>query len=80
MVTFKSWHDEETVRAVATNRLLLETDAPYLAPVPCRGQRNEPAFVTHTAARVAGFRGVSDEAIAACTTANATALFWPNDA
>ncbi|HEY4322293.1 MAG TPA: TatD family hydrolase [Gemmatimonadales bacterium] len=80
MVTFKSWNDDETVRAVPTDRLLLETDAPYLAPVPRRGQRNEPAFVTHTAARVAELRGVSVEAISASSTANAAALFWPGTA
>jgi TatD DNase family protein len=75
MVTFKSWGDRDAVLAVPANRILVETDAPYLAPVPHRGRRNEPAFVTQVAARVAELRGVTPEAIAHLTTANATACF-----
>jgi TatD DNase family protein len=52
------------------DRILVETDAPYLAPVPKRGKRNEPAFVVHTVARMAAIRGVSPEEIARQTTAN----------
>lgn len=56
-------------------RLLVETDAPYLAPVPLRGKRNEPAFVAHTAAVLAAARGVTPERIADITTANFFRLF-----
>ncbi len=56
-------------------RLLVETDAPYLAPVPLRGKRNEPAFVAHTAAVLAAARGVTPERIAEITTANFFRLF-----
>ncbi len=57
------------------DRILVETDAPFLAPIPHRGQRNEPALVTHTAAALANLRGLSPEALATQTTANFHALF-----
>ena len=57
------------------DRILVETDAPFLAPVPLRGQRNEPAFVAHTAAFLAELRGISPEALAELTTANFRTLF-----
>ncbi len=79
MVTFKSWHQDDAVRHVAADRLLIETDAPYLAPVPRRGDRNEPAFLPHVAARVAAARGVTADQIARETSANATGLFWPGE-
>jgi TatD DNase family protein len=60
---------------VPEDRILVETDAPYLAPVPQRGKRNEPAFVTHTAALLAGLREMSEEDFAARTTANFFRLF-----
>ncbi|HKJ75047.1 MAG TPA: TatD family hydrolase, partial [Alphaproteobacteria bacterium] len=60
-------------------RLLVETDAPYLAPVPNRGKRNEPAFVTHTAARLAEIKGVSVDEIAEATTDNFFRLFTRAD-
>ena len=76
MVTFKK---NETLRQVAatipTDRLLIETDAPYLAPTPFRGKRNEPAHVRLTAACLAEIRGVTKEEIAGATTANARRLF-----
>ncbi len=75
MVTFRSWEDNEAVRAVPATRLLIETDAPYLAPVPHRGRRNEPAFVTEVARRLAEVRGVSLETVAKETTANAARCF-----
>jgi TatD DNase family protein len=75
MVTFNSWKDEQGVRAVPANRLLVETDSPYLAPVPHRGRRNEPAYVTHVAARIAEMRGVSLEQIERETTENAIRCF-----
>ncbi|MBB5339629.1 TatD family hydrolase [Tunturiibacter gelidoferens] len=57
------------------DRILVETDAPFLAPIPLRGQRNEPAFVTHTAAALAELRGISPEELATQTTANFKNLF-----
>jgi TatD DNase family protein len=78
MVTYKN---ADALRAVAAripaDRLLVETDCPYLAPVPMRGRRNEPAFVAHTAACLAGVRGVPADELAAQTTANALRLFSP---
>ena len=62
-------------RAVPIERLLVETDAPYLAPMPHRGKRNEPAFVVHTAALVAGLKGMAPEELAARTTENFFRLF-----
>ena len=60
ILTFpKSQEIRDIARDVPTDRLLVETDAPYLAPVPLRGKRNEPAFVAHTAAVLAGLRGLS---------------------
>ncbi len=75
MVTFKSWKDSDAVRAVAGDRLLIETDAPYLAPTPHRGKRNEPAFVCQTASKVAEMRGADAQQIEKQTTANAIACF-----
>ena len=60
---------------VPLDRLLVETDAPYLAPVPFRGKRNEPGWVAHTAKVLAGLRGMTPEAMADLTTANFRRLF-----
>lgn len=76
MVTFRSWGQRDTVCAVPLDRLLVETDAPYLAPVPHRGKRNEPAFVVEVARAVADLRGVGQDEIVAATGANASRLFW----
>ena len=76
MVTFKSWAQHDTIRMVPAERLLIETDAPYLAPVPYRGNRNEPAFVAEVARKVAERRGASFEEIADLTTLNAMRVFW----
>jgi TatD DNase family protein len=65
----------EAVRAVGIGKLLLETDCPYLAPVPMRGKRNEPAFVTHTALRLGEVLGSPVADLAAKTDANARELF-----
>ena len=65
----------EIARDVPLDRLLVETDAPYLAPVPFRGKRNEPGHVTHTAKVLAELRGLTPEALAALTTANFRRLF-----
>ena len=76
ILTFKSAEAvREVARAVPEDRLLVETDAPYLAPVPMRGKRNEPAFVAHTAKRLAELRGTTQAAIEATTTANFHRLF-----
>ena len=76
IVTFKSAGDLRAVAAeVPLDRLLVETDAPYLAPVPHRGKRNEPAFVADTAAFVAELRGTTVAALAEATTANFFRLF-----
>jgi TatD DNase family protein len=65
----------EAARAAPADRLLVETDAPYLAPVPYRGKRNEPAYVAQVVARLAELRGVSPADLAADTTRNFEALF-----
>jgi TatD DNase family protein len=79
MVTYKNAQPlRDVVACVPLDRLLVETDSPYLAPVPVRGQRNEPAHVVHTAACLAGVLGVEAEVIAAATTRNARALFGLN--
>jgi len=76
MVTFKRNDALRTVAAaVPADRLLVETDAPYLAPAPHRGKRNEPDYVRYTAACLAEVRGVTPDDLAALTTANARALF-----
>ena len=75
MVTFNSWKDLEAVRVVPSDRLLIETDAPYLAPTPHRGKRNEPAFVREVARKVAELRGQDPEDIADRTTQNAVRCF-----
>jgi TatD DNase family protein len=64
-----------TLKEVPLNRLLVETDAPYLAPQPARGKRNEPAFMVHTAAMLAELKGVTAETIANATTENFFRLF-----
>jgi TatD DNase family protein len=65
----------EAIRLVPRDRLLVETDSPFLAPVPLRGQRNEPANVVHVAAKVAEIWGIPLGEVAALTTANARRLF-----
>lgn len=75
IVTFRKWTDDELLRAIPDDRVLVESDAPYLAPVPHRGHRNEPAFVAMTLERVAAARGVSADALGRIVTANAAALF-----
>lgn len=76
IVTFKNAEDlRETVGVIPLDRLLVETDAPYLAPVPMRGRPCEPAFVVHTAAKVAELKNVSAAELARATTANFFTLF-----
>ena len=76
MITYKNAQDlRDVAKTVPLDRLLVETDSPYLAPVPHRGQRNEPAFVTHTLSCLAGIRGLGPEELARQTTTNAQTLF-----
>jgi TatD DNase family protein len=71
VVTFKTAdHVRESARITPDDRLLIETDAPYLAPIPYRGKRNEPAMMIETARKLAEVRGTTAEAIAALTTTN----------
>jgi TatD DNase family protein len=65
----------EVVRQVPLNRLLVETDAPYLTPQPYRGKRNEPVYVVHTAKRVAEVKGLTLADVGAATSKNARAIF-----
>jgi len=74
-VTFRKWTDEALLRVVPDDRLLVESDSPYLAPVPHRGRRNEPAWVSRTVARLALVRGVDAAWLGATTAANARRLF-----
>ncbi len=77
IVTFdKTGLIQEVARRVPLERLLIETDSPYLAPRPKRGQRNEPAYVVHVAAEIARLRGLDPAEVAAATTTNAERLFW----
>ncbi|MEX2642407.1 MAG: TatD family hydrolase [Acetobacterales bacterium] len=76
LITFKKLEDlRGIVRDLPLDRLLVETDAPYLAPEPKRGRPNEPSYVAYTAARLADIRGVSVERIAEATTENFRRLF-----
>ncbi len=75
VVTFKKYDGQALVRAVPSDRLLVETDSPYLAPVPHRGQRNEPAFVPLVAAGVAAIRGEQSEVVGRYTAENARRLY-----
>ena len=76
VLTFKKSKLPETLaEVVPLDRIVLETDAPYMAPVPMRGQRNEPAFVTHVMRKLAEVYGVSDETVDEVTTANVARIF-----
>ena len=75
IATFKNSSLRDTVAAIPLDRLVLETDAPYLAPVPHRGKRNEPAFVRHTAEHIAAQRNISVDELESVTFANACRLF-----
>ena len=75
MITFRNWTRDDVIRAVAPDRLLVETDAPYLAPVPHRGRRNEPAFVRQVAEQAAIVRGIAVDDLIARTGENAQRVF-----
>lgn len=75
IVTFRKWADDALLRMVPADRILSESDAPYLAPVPHRGRRNEPAWVIHTVARLASARGVTPATLGQTVGDNARRLF-----
>ena len=75
VTTYKNCGVKDYLPNMPLDRIVLETDAPYLAPVPCRGKRNEPAFLVHTAQRIADNLQLPVEELAAVTTANAQSLF-----
>jgi len=75
IVTFKRWAGDDVIRVVPDDRLLVESDAPYLAPVPHRGKRNEPAWVSLTTARVAVVRDADPAAIGVLAARNARRFF-----
>jgi TatD DNase family protein len=75
IVTFKKWDDLALLRLVPGDRLLVESDSPYLAPVPFRGRRNEPAFVPRTIERLASGRDTDADTLAEMTARNARRFF-----
>ena len=75
IVTFKKWTDDDLLRLVPGDRLLVESDSPYLAPVPFRGKRNEPAWVVHTLSKVAAARGIDPMELGRVTAENTGRLF-----
>lgn len=75
VITFKRWADDALLRVAPVDRLLVESDAPYLAPVPHRGKRNEPAWVSLTLARLADARGMKAEHLGEQVSENARRLF-----
>jgi TatD DNase family protein len=76
IVTFKNARDLQAVaQTIPLDRMLVETDSPYLAPVPHRGKTNQPAWVRHVAEFIADLRGVAPEVIAEATTANFERVF-----
>ena len=77
ILTFKNAADlREVARFVPLDRCLIETDSPYLAPMPYRGKVNEPSYVPLVAAQLAALRGLTPDAVAEATTANFERLFW----
>jgi TatD DNase family protein len=75
VTTYKNCGVKDFLPDLPLDKIVLETDAPYLAPVPCRGKRNESAFLVHTAQRIADILQMPVEKLAAVTTANAKSLF-----
>jgi TatD DNase family protein len=75
VVTFKNGGLDKVIEAIGLDGVVLETDAPYLAPVPYRGKRNEPAYLRHVADKVAALTGLTLEEVAMRTTQNAKTLF-----
>ena len=80
IVTFKNAKQlKEVAQRVPLERILIETDSPYLAPVPHRGKLNQPAYVKHVAAEIASLRGISIDEVGRSTTENFTRLFKPEN-
>ena len=80
IITFRNWTDETLLRLVPDDRLLVESDAPYLAPVPYRGKRNESSWVPLTVRRLAEVRGIAAGDLAAITLRNTRRFFaLPSD-
>jgi TatD DNase family protein len=75
IVTFRNWTGDDVVRSIPDDRILVESDAPYLAPVPNRGRRNESAWVALTAARVAAVRGTDPDVLGRQAARNTRRLF-----
>jgi TatD DNase family protein len=75
VVTFKKWTDDDLLRAIPGDRILLESDAPYLAPVPHRGKRNEPAYVSLTLMKVATARAMPSDALGELVVSNTARFF-----
>jgi TatD DNase family protein len=75
IVTFRKWDDDALIRLVPDDRLLVESDSPYLAPVPNRGKRNEPAWVSFTVARIAAARGMDPTTLGELTARNTIRFF-----
>ena len=75
VITFKNWKDDALLRLAPADRILVESDAPYLAPVPHRGKRNESAWVSLTLARLAAARGIPADILGEITSDNAARLF-----
>jgi TatD DNase family protein len=75
VVTFKNSGLDEIIKNVDLKNIVLETDGPYLAPVPFRGKRNQPAYLTHVAEKIADLKQISIQEVATTTTANAVTLF-----
>ena len=75
VLTFKKSHLPEVLRTIPIDRIVLETDAPYMAPVPMRGKRNESSFLTYVIERAAECYGVTPERVAEATNANVAKIF-----
>ena len=75
VTTYKNCGIKDYLPSLPLDRIVLETDAPYLAPVPCRGKRNEPAFLVYTAQKIAEILQIPVEELAAITTSNSQILF-----
>ena len=75
VVTFKNGKVDQFLNQIDLKHIVLETDSPYLAPVPYRGKRNESSYLLHVVAKVAAIYGISSDEVAAVTTENSKAIF-----
>lgn len=78
VLTFKKSNLPEVVKDIPLERIVLETDSPYMAPTPMRGKRNEPAFIPYIINKIAEAKGITADEVANVTTHNAERLFFPN--